>query len=165
MSELTIPGVAAHLICKSGIVLMTVALVQTGGAGMPAAAMAPTIDRSVLRASDASAASSVTAVALIVATLIASTLIPTTLITAALLVASMLLALTLVALLVATRLLTLADSGSCHSMVGWILGLRLEFGGGSLTVASAGFVYLRVDWLQKLGGVEQHWRWCWFRRS
>ena len=107
MSELTIPGVATHLICKGGIVLMTVALGQTGGAGMPAATVAPTIDRSVAWASGASAASSATAAALIVATLVASTLIPTTLITAALLVASILLALTLVALLVAARLLAL----------------------------------------------------------
>jgi hypothetical protein len=107
MSHLTIPGVAARLICKGGIVLVTVLLGQTDGAGMPAAAVAPTIDRSVVRASDASAASSITAAALIVVTLITSTLIPTTLITTALFVASILLALILVALLVASRLLAL----------------------------------------------------------
>ena len=66
--------------------------------------------------------------------------------------------------LVGSRQTVGPDSGSCHSMVGWILGLRPESGGGSLTVASAGFVYLRADWLQKLGGAEQHWRRCWFRR-
>ena len=42
MSHLTIPGAAAHLICKGGMVLMTVLLGHTGGAGMPAAAVAPT---------------------------------------------------------------------------------------------------------------------------
>jgi hypothetical protein len=97
MSHLTIVGAAAHLVGKCGSVLMTSLLGQTGGTGMPAAAVSPTIDRSVTLAS---AASSITAAALIVATLIASTLIPTTLITAGLLVAAILLVLALVALLV-----------------------------------------------------------------
>jgi hypothetical protein len=104
MSTLTISGAAAHFVSKCGSVLVTILLGQrTGGAGMPAAAVAPTIDRSVALVSDARAASSITAAALIVATLIASTLIPTTLIAAALLVASILLVLALVALLVAAR--------------------------------------------------------------
>jgi hypothetical protein len=165
MSELTIPGVAAHLICKGGIVLMTVLLDQTGGAGMPAAAVAPTIDRSVAWASDASTASSVMAAALIVATLIASTLILSHDLDKRGLVGSLHTVGSDLGSLVGSRQTVGPDSSSCHSMVGWILGLRPEFGGGSLTVASAGFVYLRADWLQKLGGAEQHWRRCWFRRS
>jgi hypothetical protein len=103
MSHLTIVGAAAHFVGKCGSVLMTILLGHTGGTGMPAAAVSPTIDQSVARARDASAASSITAAALIVATLIASTLIPTTLIAACLLVASILLVLALVALLVAAR--------------------------------------------------------------
>ena len=76
---------------------------------MTAAAVAPTINRGVALAVDASATSSAsTAAALIV-----TTLIITTLITAALLlVASILLALTLVALLVATSQTVGPDSGS-----------------------------------------------------
>jgi hypothetical protein len=126
MSELTIPGVSAHLICKGGIVLVTVALVvQTGGTSMPTAAVATTIDQGVARTVDASAASSATAMALIVTTLIASILITMTLITAALLVASILLALTLVALLVAARPLALI-------LVALVLRTIIVWLGGSL---------------------------------
>jgi hypothetical protein len=129
MSELTIPGVAAHLICKGGIVLMTVLLgQQTGGAGMPAAAVAPTIDRSVTRASDASAASSVTAAALIGATLIACLDLDTHDLDNRGLVGSLHTVGPDLGSLVGGRQTVGPDSGSCHSMVGWILGLRPESG-------------------------------------
>ena len=103
MSHLTIVGAAAHFVGKCGSIFMAILFGQAGGAGMTAAAVGPTIDRSVALASDARAASSIMAAALIVASLVASTLIPTTLVATALLEVSILLVLALEALLVAAR--------------------------------------------------------------
>jgi hypothetical protein len=140
---------------------MTVLLGQTGGAGMPAAAVAPTIDPSVARASDASAASSVKAAALIVVTLITCLDLDTHNLDNRDLVGSLHTVGPDLGGPVGSRQTVGPDSGSCHGMVGWILDLRPEFGGGSLTVASAESYCLRADWLRKLGGAEQHsWRRC-----
>jgi hypothetical protein len=90
---------------------------------MPLVVVAPTIDRSVTRASDASAASSVMAAALIVATLIASTLIPTSDLDNRGLFGSLHTVGPDLRSLVGSRQTVGPDSGSCHSIVGWILGL------------------------------------------